>query len=261
MNETQERVHPDRLALDLLAVGDLDGDRRTDVDEHLEDCAACRERLWRIRQDLAMARRAIPGRAPVQAFRERQQREQRRVAPWLVAGLGWAAAACAVAAWAPWAGEAGAAGGEDDVASTAVRTRGTFAVTVLRGRGESVERLGAVAVCRAGDRLQFEPDLPRDGYLQIVNIQDDGGVQTYLPSTPAAQATDGLGFSVELDEYAGRERIFFVYSDDPIPPDVVARGAADTLMVRPIEEVDHVPLPRGIQAEQRSLLIYKEVSP
>ncbi len=258
MNENATTIHPDRMDLDLLAVGDLAGESKTSVDEHLEGCAPCRERLWRIRQDLAMARRAIPARAPVEAFRERRSRERGRRGPWLVAIAGWAAAACAVAAWAPWSGDPVE---EQDEVSTAVRTRGTFAVTVLRGRGESVDRLGAVAVCRAGDRLQFEPDLPPQGYLQIVNVQDDGAVQTYLPPTPADRAGDGLEFSVELDDYAGRERIFFVYSDEPIAPEILTRGAADTLTLRPIEEIDRVPLPRGVEAEQRSLLIYKEGTP
>lgn len=256
MNEIPTMPHPDRMDLDLLAVGDLAEDRRTAVDDHLEDCAPCRERLWRIRQDLAMARRAIPDRAPVEAFRERRDRERPRVAPWVVAAAGWAAAACAVLAWAPWSGPAVVE--EIDVVSSAVRTRGAFAVTVLRGRGDSVQRLGTVAVCRAGDRLQFEPDVPREGFLQILNVQDDGNVQTYLPSTPAAAAGDALEFSVQLDDYAGRERIFFVYSDAPIDPDVLARGAADSLLLRPIEELDEVPLPQGTQAQQRSLLIYKE---
>ncbi len=259
MNETPTMTHPDRMDLDLLAVGDLADDRRDEVDDHLEDCAPCRERLWRIRQDLAMARRAIPDRAPVEAFRERRDRERPSVAPWVVAAAGWAAAACAVFAWAPWSGPAAVE--EADVVSTAVRTRGAFAVTVLRGRGDSVERLGTVAVCRAGDRLQFEPDVPAEGYLQILNVQDDGNVQTYLPSTPADAARAGLDFAVQLDEYAGRERIFFVYSDAPIAPDLLARGATDSLMLRPIEELDEVPLPPGTDAQQRSLLIYKEGTP
>lgn len=255
MNEIASIQHPDRFDLDLMAVGDLAGDQLASVDAHLEDCAACRERLWRIRQDLAMARRAIPERAPVEAFRARDQRERRTVVPWVAAAAGWAAAACVLLVWAPWSGEA--ADGEQ-VVTSAVRTRGTFAVTVLRARGDSVERLGSVAVCRAGDRLQFEPDMPRDGYLQIVNIQDNGDVQTYLPSIPADQTGDGLGFSVELDDYTGRERIFFVYSGEPLDSDELARGAAGSLMLRPIEEIESVPLPRGVEAEQRSLLIYKE---
>lgn len=255
MNENVTTTHPERMDLDLLAVGDLAGESKTLVDEHLEACAPCRERLWRIRQDLAMARRAIPDRAPVEAFRERQERERGRRGPWMVAVAGWAVAACAVAAWAPWSSEPV---DEEDVVSSVVRTRGSFAVTVLRGRGDSVDRLGAVAVCRAGDRLQFEPDLPQRGYLQIVNVQDDGAAQTYLPPTPADRAGEGLDFSVELDDYAGRERIFFVYSDEPIDPEVLSRGASDSLTLRPIEEIDRVPLPRGVEAEQRSLLIYKE---
>jgi hypothetical protein len=258
MNENTTTTHPDRMDLDLLAVGDLAGADKDQVDEHLGDCAPCRERLWRIRQDLAMARRAIPDRAPVEAFRERRASERARRGPWIVAVAGWAAAACAVLAWAPWSSVSVEV---EDVVSAGVRTRGAFAVTVLRGRGESVDRLGAVAVCRAGDRLQFEPDLPPQGYLQIVNVQDDGAVQTYLPPTPADRAREELTFSVELDEYAGRERIFFVYSDEPIAPEILTRGAADTLTLRPIEEIERVPLPRGVEAEQRSLLIYKEGTP
>jgi len=245
--------HLERFTLDLLAVGDLGDDERGSAESHLEGCASCRERLWRIRQDLAMARRAIPDRMPVEAFRERRARERAGRVPWITAAAGWAAAACLLLVWAPWA-----SGGDPAFEEPAVRTRGSFAVTVLRGSGDDVDRLGPVAVCRAGDRLQFEPDLPDHGYFQILNVQDDGSVQTYLPSTPATGLSGPLDFSIELDDYAGRERIFFVLSPDPVDGDALVRGARDMLSLRPIEELEEVPLPRGVRTEQRSLLIYKE---
>ena len=70
--------HPRRFDLELLAVGDLDEEQQSRIDEHLKGCTGCRERLWRVRQEQATARRAIPDQAPVEAFRMRRERERRR---------------------------------------------------------------------------------------------------------------------------------------------------------------------------------------
>jgi len=256
-------THPDRFALDLLVVGDLDETSRQEIEAHLEDCTACREQLWRIRQEQASARRQMPERAPVEAFRAREERERRRKAPRLVAAAGWAAAAAVLLVWSPWSGgEApdGAALSDPDLADAlpTARAKGHFAVSVLRGRGDQVERLGAVAVCKPGDRLQFEPELPEHGFFRILNVQDDGAVQAYLPQIPVTGASAALDFSVELDEYAGGERIFFIWSEEALEVEALERGARDALTLRPIEELDELPLPRGARADQRSLLIYKE---
>ena len=249
-------IHPDRLTLDRLAVGEIEGADKASLDDHLADCAPCRERLWRIRQDLAMARRAIPDRAPVDAFRRREAHEKVRVAPWATAAVGWAAAACLLLVWAPW----NAAGDAADDVPSVTRTRGAMAVTIQRERGDSVERIGQVAVCRSGDRLQFEPDLPEDGFFQIVNLQDDGGTQVYLPSTPAGRSAEELDFSIELDDYAGAERVFFVWTADPMKSTDLMERAAGSLALRPIEELDEIPLAPSHSAEQRSLLIYKDTA-
>jgi Putative zinc-finger len=255
-------IHPDRFALELHAVGDLDGTERADLEAHLEDCTSCRERLWRIRQELAMAKRAMPETLPVADFRQRRAREKGRTAAWITAAAGWAAAACVLLVWSPWrGGETLAPPPDEDTIGAATRAKGTFGISVMRGRGEAMDRLGAVALCREGDRLQFDPDLPDHGYLQIVNVQDDGQIQAYLPSTPAAEASQRLEFSVELDDYVGRERIFFVWSPEPVEAGAVRSGLLESLALRPIEEVDEVPLPSGVVAEQHSVLIYKETSP
>ncbi len=254
--------HPDRFVLEQHVVGELGGAALEELEEHLEGCTRCRERHWRVQQEQAMARRAMPETAPVAAYRVRERRDRVRAAGWVTAAAGWAAAACVLLVWSPWGGGPAAAdpsGGDAAVAAT--RAKGAFGVSVLRGRGETVDRLGSVAVCRAGDRLQFEPDVPDHGYLQIVNVQDDGQIQAYLPATPVDQARARLGFSVELDDYRGRERIFFVWSPEPLRAAAVREGVLEQLQRHPIEEVEAVPLPAELGAEQRSLLIYKEATP
>jgi len=255
-------IHPDRFQLELHAVGDLDGAECVDLEAHLEDCTPCRERLWRFRQELAMAKRAMPERMPVEDFQHRHARVRGRTAAWITAAAGWAAAACVLLVWSPWrGGETAVPLPAEDTAVAATRAKGNFGVSVLRGRGEAVDRLGSVAVCRAGDRLQFQPDLPDHGYLQILNVQNDGQIQAYLPSTPVADAAQRLEFSVELDDYLGRERIFFVWSPEPVESGAVRSGLLESLALRPIEEVEEVQLPSGVVAEQHSVLIYKEASP
>jgi len=259
-------AHPDRFTLDLLALGDLEDARLGEVEAHLESCTECRERLWRVRQEFAGARRQIPERAPIEAFRERSEAERRRVAPWAAAAAGWAAAACVLLVWSPWSGdEAAGPGGAGAPVATEIdpevlptaRAKGHFAVSVLRARGKTVDRLGQVAVCQPGDQLQFEPDLPDHGYFRILNVQDDGQVAAYLPQIPVTEASAALDFSVTLDEYAGGERIYFVWSDGALDDAVLEREVRDALALRPIEEIEELPLPRGTAAKQRSLLIYK----
>jgi len=245
------------MDLELLAIGDLPDDHERRINEHLADCTPCRERLWRIRQEQSRAQRAIPQQAPVEAFRAREQRERSRAVPWLAAAGGWAAAACLLWLWAPWTSEPSFTEPEAAI-EAGTRTKGTFAVQVIRGRGSDVERLGPVAVCRPGDRLQFEPELPDHGFLSIVNVQDDGQVQPYLPPTPVSAAKDRLNFSVELDDFHGRERIFFVWSPEPVDSVLIQAGIRDTLLARPLEEIDDLPLPATLGADQRSVLIYKE---
>ncbi len=254
---TPDVSHVDRLTLDLLAVGDLEADRAVPVEAHLDHCPACRERLWRIRKDLSMARRRMPERLPVEAFRRRERAERRSPGPWIAAAAGWAAAACGLLVWSPWR-SAPADIGDATVAADAgvsVRARGSFGLSVLRGRGDGVERIGAVAVCRPGDRLQFEPDLPADGWFHVVDVQDDGQAQAWLPATPVGEVA--LDHSFELDDYAGAERVYFVLADRPLDAAELEVPIRDALAVRPIEEVDRLPLPDGVSAEQRSLLIYK----
>lgn len=250
-------THPDTLTLHRLAVGELDGDHRAGVDSHLAECAACREQLSRIRQELDAARAAIPARAPLAAYRRREALQRRRPIPWVAAAAGWAIAACLMLAWAPWNDAGDSSGGTQSV----TRTRGTMAVSVQRARGPSVDRIGPVAVCRRGDRLQFGPDLPAHGYFQIINLQDDGRSQVYLPPTPAGRSEGPLDFSIELDDYPGTERVFFVWTAEPVDSNELESRAAGALQLRPIEELAEIPLPRGFEGEQQSLLIYKGGGP
>ena len=262
----EQGSHPDRFQLNLLAVKNLEDAERAELEAHLEDCTPCRERLWRLKQDLAMAKRAMPEAMPVAEFRQRLARERGRTVAWISAAAGWAAAACVLLVWSPWkaadatppveTGDEGAAAIE-----AGTRAKGAFGISVMRGRGDTVERLGPVALCRAGDRLQFAPDLPDHGYLQIVNVQDDGAIQAYLPSTPVDQVEQRLAYSIELDDYVGRERIYFVWSPEPVDAGDVRTALLASLSQQPIEEVPEVALPGGVEAVQHSVLIYKEATP
>ena len=57
--------------LALLALGSLQGDERSALEKHLEDCPACRRELERLRGDMALLALSASGPAPPQRSRER----------------------------------------------------------------------------------------------------------------------------------------------------------------------------------------------
>lgn len=110
-----------------------------------------------------------------------------------------------------------------------VREKGGFGLHVYRQRGEGAEEMLSGERFRPGDRLRFGVDLPTEGHLSIVGIDERGELYTAwpLPASGPAQPVENsadlrpdtqrpagkgqtLPGAVTLDESPGDEALYLV---------------------------------------------------
>lgn len=205
-------MHISALVLDELALGALGPDAAAQADAHLEACAACRA-----------------DRDTAQALREHFTREVlARTSPgkrrgWLAprrARWAWlavpvlAAAALALVYLRPAPAPPGLA------PDLAIKGDATWQLFARRDQQTFAVHDGTVLV--AGDRVRFVviPDGAR--YLLVVSVDGAGAVSTYFPfgGTASASLEPGarleLPDSIVLDSAPGPERVFALFSDEPI---------------------------------------------
>jgi hypothetical protein len=90
---------------------------------------------------------------------------------------------------------------------------------VVAKRGERTWLLDEGAALQPGDRLAFSYGLPSDRSFLLLGVDDAGHVSRYGGDGPPLRLARGAGslpFAVELDERAGQERLFGIFSIDPI---------------------------------------------
>jgi anti-sigma factor RsiW len=200
------------LVLDEWISGELDAARQGDVQRHLAACVRCAERhaAFSREQDAFLA--AAPGfdACAEKAGRTAPPRTRAPRRPMRSLGFGAAAlAACAIVLLAlrP-AGESSA------------RTKGDGPhIGFFVKRGERVSRGQSGQAVQPGDLLRFTYSSDRPRYLALFN-RDRHGASVYYPAgASAAQVAPGsgiaLGFSVELDDSLGSERIYAVFCPEP----------------------------------------------
>jgi hypothetical protein len=221
-----------RLSLSLLE-DELSPKERADIESHLAGCARCRQRL----EELKRERRALYERVPRLDLGEARPRPRWRPA---------LAAACAclllaIGAWILW-GEKQRTGG--------VVFKGEAPALSFR-----VEREGRVLAGRAhmqlrpGDRIRFAYSLGEDAYLLIVNLDDEGKATVYYPlgggeSLPVQAGQEVfLPGSIRLDEYLGPERIFAVFTREPLSAgDIQSAAVRAFRRVKDVEKIETLPV-------------------
>lgn len=237
------------LRLDRLLAGELGADECSALEAHLVRCVTCRARhteLARQWQRFAADGPDFPTLADQvqrrRALRDRRERAAARAA--MVLG-GLALAAGALLVFVPTA---------QMPAPSATRSKGKPEIGYFLKRGESVTEGVPGFALHPGDRIRFVTSSERPRYLALLN-QDGRGVSVYYPATAdAARVPAGggvpLGFSVELDDYLGRERVFALFCDQPFAIEPV-RAALQTRGA--------VPVPAGCSLA--SLELEKEPAP
>lgn len=198
---------PSSLELSLSLVEDeLSPGELADLQAHLSGCSRCRQRLEELRRE----RQALYDRIPRLVLEEERPRPRWR--PVLAA-----ACAClllAVGAWIFWGGEEGEGGvvfkGETPALSFRVERQGR----VFEGRAQMK--------LHPGDRIRFACSLGEDAYLLILSLDGTGKATVYYPSGGGESLRVRAGQevflpgSIRLDGYTGPERIFAVFTREPL---------------------------------------------
>lgn len=225
---------PSDLMLDRLAVEELRGAAAEPVRAHLTTCAACTARMAQRsfaafpqvdeRVMLAAIRRG--------AFEPRTWRE--RAGRWL-AGLGTARAPLALAAGlgslllllrppAPLGGDLGRTGDEqpqsrgDARDPDSVRQKGGLMLRVYRQVGEGSEEVPSGGRFAPGDVLRFVVDLPSEGHISVLGVEQGGALYTAWPRPSQKESTrrplgagQRLPGAVSLDSSTGPETLYLVH--------------------------------------------------
>jgi hypothetical protein len=137
--------------------------------------------------------------------------------------------------------------------------KGRLIVETYCKRGETVFPAMDGGDFLAGDRLRFAYTQDRPGFLLVFGVDDHGRVFPYYQEqrltgvAVAAGARVFLPGSVELDSHSGWERIFAVWSEEPLTDDVV-RPAVATVLSAAGGDIRHATV-LDLPVEQVSLLL------
>ena len=137
--------------------------------------------------------------------------------------------------------------------------KGRLIVETYCKRGEAVFPAVDGGDFLAGDRLRFAYTQDRPGFLLVFGVDDQGSLFSYYPEqgligmSVAAGAKAFLPGSVELDRHRGWERIFAVWSEEPLADDVV-RSAVATVLSAAGGDIRHATV-LDLPVEQVSLLL------
>jgi hypothetical protein len=148
-------------------------------------------------------------------------------------------------------------------ATTRVKGQVSLRFYVQRG-GRSVEARSG-EIFHAGDRIQFVYSSGAKRYLFLASIDSEGQVSNFnfqgapysVPIVPGNEQV--LQGSIILDDHLGPERVFAVFSDQPLAQAEIERAAADafTHLRRKGEDItDIVQLP--LPHPQASVLLEKK---
>jgi hypothetical protein len=202
---------PSDFALDRFVSGELAAAQSEPIQKHTDTCQTCQTRLTERRAGFD----AMDGVDPRRMLaRIRTATAEAEEAPALGI-LGWLrrlAAPLVVATVAAAVLLIPRKGPDDAV----VRTKGGFALHVLRFTDGRAEETISGARFHSHDRLRFTVDLPRDGAVGVLGVESSGSLYTAWPleaGTPRDQKAGTrveLPGAVELDDARGQETLYGV---------------------------------------------------
>jgi hypothetical protein len=250
MNE--ERMHgdcPRRFELIRLAAGDGEEKELSALRAHAESCPQCGSVLTSLEQQ----RHEFLERHPFEKIAPRllqgpRRRSLLRLVPAAVVGL----LLLGVLWYAFRPGPA-------------IRTKGDIALAFYVKKGEEAVMGQPGGIYRQNDRIQFAYSSGPHRYVFLVSLDDRGtvsnfnhrGAETSIPIQPGSNRV--LEGSIILDDSVGPERIFAVFSNQPLRFEEV-KNAADKAYREllksgaGIRDLDRLPLPHS----QASVLIVKK---
>ncbi len=137
--------------------------------------------------------------------------------------------------------------------------KGRLIVETYCKRGEAVYPAVDGSDFLAGDRLRFAYTQDRPGFLLIFGVDDQGRIFPYYQEPRLASVAVAAGArvflpgSVELDSHSGWERIFAVWSEEPLTDNGV-RQAVATVLSAAGGDIRHATV-LDLPVEQVSLLL------
>lgn len=221
--------HLTELTVNRVVSGELSGDQRAGVDEHVAGCSSCAARIEAVQAfDTSFSIAPPPGlggdgdaiptaglgpaATPEEVVSLDDARKKRRPTGLIVAGVVAAAAAVALVALNV-GGPPPARVQPDD----GIRTKGpSLAMTVFAKSDDGeVRQLANGDTVHPGDRLGFEVKSTRDGHLLIAGIDSSGQVYPVYPQQGGGEAesvdgsdeTRALEAAVRLDDVGTSERL------------------------------------------------------
>ncbi len=210
------------LALDRLAIGELEEPDRARAAAHLGGCTRCRaaEAALTADRQIFAAEADVPHLAADAIARARAAPGPARRAWWrLLAPLALVGGAAVALVAAPR--------GLPEVSSAAgVRAKGALALSALvvhAERGTAAASLHEGEPLHPGDRVQLRLSSPADGagYVVVVGVEASGRTSVYFPAGATAAALPAgrdvpLPHAIELDDTLGREQIVALRCPRPI---------------------------------------------
>jgi len=237
-----------RLTLERWALGDLPDGERASLEAELAQDAELAAHAQRVKASVLAAANDLPA-APTWAGADDGAPAGGVVieGPWGARRIGLFVAAAA-ALLALGLGLRPPPASPPDVAF-----RGALDLQVQLVRGGNASEQGMLITAQAGDRLQYRVTPGQAGWISVFDLQDDGVLSTWTAPREvyAKQTVEG---AVVLDDYAGSERVFFVFAAEPID-EAAAKVALESAFDTPLATLEGLPGLAG--TTQRSLLLVK----
>ncbi len=227
------------LALDRLAMGELDRESAERANGHLAGCAPCRDRNRSLEQErdrfaAAAPELSLPGMASSTAAATPTNAARPRRRPWLATGVGSGLALAASIAMIlllrrhdrlPPGPEPTQASTADTVASKGLDFE--LVAVVDRAGHQTRARSGDSVV--PGDRVQLAYSVVEPGYLFVIGIDGTSRATIYFPEpTGSSEVQPGreveLPFSLVVDAVPGAEHFYGVLCRNARPSAEVARA-------------------------------------
>jgi hypothetical protein len=230
---------PSEVDLDLFFFGDCSQRKTKVIGRHVEDCAACQKRLDLRRQGfaafeevdqkgmLAGLQKSIDGEeipdrvlAGLKELREASQKQDRRVASRLAPQWIFASVLFVLIVGGLIYYQMGSQKVVEPQDSVVIK--GSLKLVVYREHKGKIEETFSGEKFQAGDRLRFSVDIPFDGYLLILGVEQGGKKYQFYPAAPQKQTLINSGKNQllagasRLDDSLGEEWIHLVLCPRPI---------------------------------------------
>jgi hypothetical protein len=207
-------VADDRKLTDLELERELAGD--LPAARMAEATGADRARLAELRAEGEAFLRSVDVDMEVKRIQQRVARAKPEKSPawwrWLVPAGALAAAAAVLLVFLR---RGDSPKHEDDIQ---IKGEGVALIIHLATSGQS-QQLGDGDTVKPGDRIRFEVDAPKPGYVAIFGVDGSGKVTLYYPEGPTAAKYDPedrlMPGALQLDATPGDERFMLFYSPKP----------------------------------------------